>query len=108
MKADPFSYAEFTKAIAKAKFTTPRLHVRRRYSVQCKSKTSATSSRRVCNCRDPRNGQRHVIRGVLAVARSGMEARQQPAQNRRFGELGISMGAAMPGTRRHRNGSSQP
>jgi len=25
MKADPFSYAEFTKAIAKAKFTTPRL-----------------------------------------------------------------------------------
>ena len=25
MKADPFSYAEFTKAIAKAKFITPRL-----------------------------------------------------------------------------------
>jgi len=25
MKADLFSYAEFTKAIAKAKFTTPRL-----------------------------------------------------------------------------------
>ena len=80
MKADPFSYAEFTEAIAKAKIHHAAAATRRRYSAQCKSKTSATSSRRVCTCQDPRHGQRHVIRGFVAVAHvSGRRQHQHKA-----------------------------
>ena len=86
MKADPFSYAEFTKAIAKAKFITPRLQ--RAQAVFCAMQEQDQSDViKTCShiARIPGMGSVTSFEVFVAVAHVAEWKEAQPAQQRHFG-----------------------
>ena len=86
MKADLFSYAEFTKAIARAKFTTPRLQ--RAQAVFCAmQEQDQRDVIKTCShiARIPGMGSVTSFEVFVAVAHVAEWKEAQPAQQRHFG-----------------------
>ena len=86
MKADLFSYAEFTKAIAKAKFTTPRLQ-RAQAVFGALPEQSQRDVIKTCLHLSgiPGMGSVTSFEVLVAVAHVAEWKEAAPAQNRRFG-----------------------
>ena len=86
MKADLFSYAEFTKAIAKAKFTTPRLQ-RAQAVFGALPEQDQRDVIKTCSHLSgiPGMGSVTSFEVLVAVAHVVEWKEAAPAQNRRFG-----------------------